>query len=159
MMDEDKLRAFGRLIVRLQQRENLSLDETREAYRQIWRAEQPDLQQGAFIATLKAKGETPDELIGVAEAFTDEWKLFFPHVVKAPEPHLGFCGVGMDSLKTINVSSGAAVIAAACGVYVHKVGAPALTSPTSPRALWRASRTWAFCAAPSSSTSRRWWGP
>lgn len=139
MFDEDKLRAFGRLIVRLQQGESLTLDETREAYRQIWRAEQPDLQQGAFIATLKAKGETLDELIGVAHAFTDEWKLFFPHTVNAPEPHLGFCGVGMDSLKTVNVSSGAAVIAAACGVYVHKVGAPALTGTSGSAdvfALW-----------------------
>lgn len=138
-MDEEKLRAFGRLIVRLQQGEHLSLEEAREAYRQIFRNEQPELQQGAFIATLKAKGETRDELIGVAEAFTDEWKLFFPHVVNAPEPHLGFCGVGMDSLKTVNISSGAAVIAAACGVYVHKVGAPALTGTSGSAdvfALW-----------------------
>lgn len=127
MFDEDKLRAFGRLVVRLEQRGALSQEETREAFRQIWQNEQPELHQGAFIAALKTKGETRDELIGVAQSFHDEWTRHFPHEVHAPEPHLGFCGVGMDSLKTVNITSGAAVIAAACGVYVHKVGAPALT--------------------------------
>lgn len=127
MFEEEKLREFGRLVVKLQQREDLTRAETREAYRQIWRNEQPELQQGAFIAALKCKGETRDELVGVAEAFGEEWAKFFPHKVHASQPHLGICGVGMDSLKTINVSSGAAVIAAACGIPVYKVSAPALT--------------------------------
>jgi anthranilate phosphoribosyltransferase len=141
MFDEDKLRAFGRLVVRLQQGDSLSRDEAREAYRQIWRGEQPDLQQGAFIACLRSKGETKDELVGVTESMNDEWSRFFPHKVSAPEAHLGIVGVGMDSLKTINISSGAAVIAAACGVYVHKVGAPALTGVSGSAdvfALWGA---------------------
>ncbi|MDI3290084.1 hypothetical protein [Polyangium sp. 15x6] len=127
MPDEDKLRAFGRLVVKLQQREDLTRDEVREAYRQIWRNEQPELHQGAFIAALRAKGESQAELTGVVEAFQDEWRLWFPHVVRSPEPPLSIAGVGMDALKTINVSSGAAVLAAACGLYVHKPGAPALT--------------------------------
>ena len=127
MIEEEKLRAFGRLVVKLQQREDLTTAETREAYRQIWRNEQPELHQGAFIAALKCKGETKDELIGVAEAFGEEWSKHFPHKVSAGQPHLGICGVGMDSLKTVNISSGASVIAAACGVPVYKVSAPALT--------------------------------
>jgi len=127
MFEEEKLRAFGRLVVRLQQREDLSREETREAYRAIWRNEQPELHQGAFIAALKCKGETRDELVGVAEAFGEEWAKFFPHKVSASQPHLGICGVGMDSLKTVNISSGASVIVAACGVPVYKVSAPALT--------------------------------
>jgi len=127
MIDEDKLRAFGRLVVKLQQGEALGRDEVREAYRQIWRNEQPELHQGAFIAALRQKGETQGELTGVVEAFQDEWRIFFPHRVQASEPALSFAGVGMDTLKTINVSSGAAVLAAACGIYVHKPGAPALT--------------------------------
>src|SRR3954462_9972230 len=108
MFDEDKVRAFGRLVVRLEQRGSLTRDETREAYRQIWQNEQPELHQGAFIAALKTKGETREELVGVAQSFHAEWTAHFPHVVKAPEPHLGFCGVGMDSLKTVNISSAAA---------------------------------------------------
>jgi anthranilate phosphoribosyltransferase len=127
MIDEGKLRAFGALIVRLQKREGLTRDETREAYGQIWRNEQPELQQGAFIAALRCKGESPDEILGVAESYNEMWRSYFPDVVKAPEPHLGIVGVGMDSLKTVNVSSGAAIVAAACGVYIHKIAAPGMT--------------------------------
>lgn len=141
MFDEEKLRSFGRLVVRLQQGDSLTRAEAHEAYRQIWRAEQPDLQQGAFIAALRAKGETKDELVGVTESMNAEWSRFFPYEVKAPAPHLGVVGVGMDSLKTVNISSGASVIAAACGIYVHKVGAPALTGVSGSAdvfALWGA---------------------
>jgi anthranilate phosphoribosyltransferase len=127
MIDETKLRAFGAFIVRLQKREGLSREETREAYGQIWRNEQPELQQGAFIAALRCKGETPEEMLGVAEAYDEMWHSYFPDTVKAPEPHLGIVGVGMDSLKTVNVSSGAAIVAAACGVYVYKIAAPGMT--------------------------------
>jgi anthranilate phosphoribosyltransferase len=127
MFDEEKLRAFGRLVAKLQQRRPLSQDETRDAFRQIWQNEQPELQQGAFLAALKSKGETRDELIGVAQSFHEEWTRHFPHVVRAPEPHLGFSGGGLFGLPTVNIKSGAAVVAAACGVYVHKIGAPALT--------------------------------
>lgn len=125
--DEDKLRAFGGLIVRLQMGGDLSREEARGAFDEIWAGSQPDLQQGAFIAALRAKGETKDELVGVAQSHNDEWDKVFPHKVEADKPHLGIVGVGMDTLKTINVSSGAAIIAAACGVYVHKVGAPGMT--------------------------------
>jgi len=127
MIDENKLRQFGGLIVRLQQRQDLTREEARDAYLQIWRNEQPELQQGAFIAALRAKGETLDEILGVTESHNTEWLAHCAGAVAAPEPHLGVLGVGMDSLKTINVSSGAAVILAAAGVYVHKVGAPGMT--------------------------------
>jgi anthranilate phosphoribosyltransferase len=127
MIDETKLRAFGQLITRLQARQDLSRAEVHDAYQQIFLNQQPDLHQGAFIAALRAKGETKEEMSGVSEAFTEEWARHFPHQVRAPEPHVGLVGIGMDSLKTVNITSGAAVIAAACGVYVHKVAGPALT--------------------------------
>lgn len=133
MIDEQALRAFGALIVRLQMGGDLSRDEAREAYAQIFRGDQPDLQAGALIAAHRTKGqlggrgETLDEIVGVTEAHNDEWARHFPHEVEAAQPHLGMLGVGMDSLKTVNVTSAAAVIAAACGVYVHKVGAPGMT--------------------------------
>jgi anthranilate phosphoribosyltransferase len=127
LRDEAALRAFGGLIVRLQHRENLTRDEARRAYNQIWRDEQPELQQGAFIAALHAKGETLDEILGVADSHNDDWQAHLPERIAAAEPHMGIVGVGLDSLKTVNVSSGAAIIAAACGVYVHKIAAPGMT--------------------------------
>jgi anthranilate phosphoribosyltransferase len=128
MVDENKLRAFGALIVRLQQRGNLTREETREAFRQIWRNEVPELSQGALIAALRCKGEVRDEIVGLAESHNEEWSRVLRVEPLAPEPVLGIVGVGMDDLKSVNTSSGAAVIAAACGVYVHKVGAPGMTS-------------------------------
>jgi len=127
MIDEQALRQFGGLIVRLQGRTDLSREEARDAYLQIWRNQQPELQQGAFIAALRAKGETLPEILGVTESHNTEWLAQCGGEVGAPEPHLGLLGVGMDSLKTINVTSGAAIVLAAAGVYVHKVGAPGMT--------------------------------
>jgi anthranilate phosphoribosyltransferase len=127
MHDEASLRPFGSLIVRLQRRENLTREETRSAFNEIWRNTQPELHQGAFIGALVTKGETLDEILGVADSHNDEWSAHTPACVSAPEPHLGIVGVGMDTLKTVNVSSGAAIIAAACGVYIHKIAAPGMT--------------------------------
>lgn len=126
-VDETALRAFGALIVRMQMKQSLSREEMRAAFGQIWRNEQPELQQGAFIGALRTKGETVDEILGVADSHNDEWQSHFPGAVQAGEPHLGIVGVGMDTLKTINVSSGAALIAAACGLKVHKIAAPGMT--------------------------------
>jgi anthranilate phosphoribosyltransferase len=125
--DEAALRAFGQLVVRFQHGQDITREQSFQAYRQIFRGEQPDLQQGALIAAHVCKGATPDELAGLADAHREEWQRWFPAVVEAPVPHLGLCGIGMDALKTPNVTSAAAVIAAACGLYVHKVGGPALT--------------------------------
>lgn len=127
MYDEQKLRAFGGLIVRMQQGGSLTREESRAAFLQIWHNEQPEVQQGVFIEALRAKGETLEELVGLAESHSIEWRELCPGAVNAPEPHVGIVGVGMDTLKTVNVSSGAAIIAAACGAYVLKIGAPGMT--------------------------------
>ncbi len=127
MVDEAKLRAFGALIVRLQLGGDLTREEAREAFRQIWRNEVTEISQGAFIAALRCKGETQDEIAGVADSHNVEWDLHLDAKARTTEPVLGIVGVGMDSFKTVNVSSGAAVLAAACGAYVHKVGAPGMT--------------------------------
>ncbi|MFO0589694.1 MAG: hypothetical protein U0441_19300 [Polyangiaceae bacterium] len=127
MFDEASLRAFGALIVRMQLHQNLTREETHLAYRAILRNEQPDLHQGAFIAALRTKGETMDELLGIVDGQDEEWNRHLSGHVTSPEPHLSIVGVGMDTLKTVNVSSGATIIAAACGLYIHKIGGPGMT--------------------------------
>ena len=61
---DDKLRAFGKNIDLLINKNNLSREESREMFRQILMNEQPDLQQGAFLAAITAKGATPQEIAG-----------------------------------------------------------------------------------------------
>jgi len=129
-VDEQSLRAFGALIIKLQGGENLTRAEAFEAYRQIFQNRQPDLQQGALVAAHVCVPPTVEALVGVTEAHNEEWNRCLPHTVQADRPHMGIVGVGLDSLKSFNVSSAAAVVASACGVLVHKVGAPGMTSPS-----------------------------
>ncbi len=123
---ESQLRAFGKAIQKLIGREDLSETETYEQFREILENRQPDLQQGAFLAALVAKGETASEIVGVWRAIVDVDTTrpagALPAVVCENS------GTGMDALKTFNVSSAAAIVAAACGVSMARHGARALTS-------------------------------
>ncbi len=127
MMEEAGLRAFGALIVRMQMGGALTRDECRGAFEQIFAGTPPDLMSGALIEVLRAKGPSVEELSGLIEAHNADWLAQSPGEIETPEPHLAIVGVGMDTLKTINVSSGASIVAAACGLYVHKVGAPGMS--------------------------------
>jgi hypothetical protein len=66
------------------------------------------LQQGAFIAALKAKSETPAEVAGTFEAIYEYDTIKVE--VQTPEPLIDNCGTGADTLKTLNISTGAAII-------------------------------------------------
>jgi len=123
---EDRWRRFGAIVVRLTHGENLSREEARECWRQICEEEQSDLQQGAFIGALKAKPETPEEVAGTFEALYEYDTLKVE--VKTPGPLIDNCGTGADSLKTLNISTGAAIIAASLGLYVVRHAARAISS-------------------------------
>ncbi|MCB2188552.1 MAG: anthranilate phosphoribosyltransferase [Deltaproteobacteria bacterium] len=125
MYSEEKLKEFGRVIGRLTAGGDLSREESLECYRQILLGEQPDLQQGAFLAAHIAKGPTTPEIAGCWEAVHRfDTQTIAPNL---PEPACDIVGTGSDYLKTVNVSSPTAVIAAACGVYVAKKGAQRVT--------------------------------
>jgi anthranilate phosphoribosyltransferase len=96
-------------------------------FRQLLENSQPDLQQGAFLAALAAKGETVEEITGAWEAILelDTAKI---DIDGGGEPLVENSGTGMDALKTFNVSTAAAVVAAAGGARMARHGARALTS-------------------------------
>ena len=123
---EESLRNFGAIVDRLLRGENITRAEARDCWRQICEEEQPDLQQGAFIAALKAKPETPEEVAGTFEALYEHDTIKVK--VETPEPLIDNCGTGADTLKTFNISTGAAIIAAACGLYVVRHAARAISS-------------------------------
>jgi anthranilate phosphoribosyltransferase len=124
--DGERARRFGDAIARLIAGENITRAEARECWRQICEEEQSDLQQGAFIAALKAKKETPEEVAGTFEALYEFDTIKVK--IDTPEPFIDNCGTGADALKTINISTAAAIIAAACGVYVVRHAARAISS-------------------------------
>jgi anthranilate phosphoribosyltransferase len=81
------------------------------------------LMSAAFVA-LRVKGETAEELIGAAEALRDAARPF-------PAPARLFadsCGTGGDFSGSINVSTAAGIVAAACGLPVVKHGNRSFTS-------------------------------
>jgi anthranilate phosphoribosyltransferase len=123
---EEQARAFGAVVARLTRKQNITREEARDCWRQICEEQQCDLQQGAFMAALKAKPETPEEVAGTFEALYELDTIKVD--VKTPEPLIDNCGTGADTLKTINISTGAAIIAASCGVYVVRHAARAISS-------------------------------
>ena len=81
-------------------------------------------QTGALLALLRAKGETVAEITGFARVLREK----AVRVETARRPLLDTCGTGGDAVKTFNISTGAAFVAAACGVAVAKHGNRAVTS-------------------------------
>nr|WP_231927030.1 anthranilate phosphoribosyltransferase [Dehalococcoides mccartyi] len=124
-MDENRVKNFGAVISRLISKENLSREEVKDCFSQIMRNEQPDLQQGAFMAALTAKGETASEIAGVWEAIYEQDTVRVK--LQVNKPVVDNCGTGMDSLKTFNISTAASIVAAAGGVVLAKHGARALS--------------------------------
>ena len=119
-------KAFGGLITRLVQKEDLSRREAKDAFYTILKNETTDMQQGAFLAAMTAKGETEQEVAGSWEAI---YELDTVKVVSNdPRPLVDNCGTGMDTFKTFNISTAASLIAASGGVRMARHGARAITS-------------------------------
>ena len=119
-------REFGSIITRLIQKENLSKNEARAAFISVLNDDVTEMQQGAFLAALTAKGETADEVAGSWAAIyeLDTAKVSLPVEITPVENS----GTGMDTFKTFNISTAASLIAAAAGVPMARHGARAITS-------------------------------
>jgi anthranilate phosphoribosyltransferase len=119
-------KSFGKIITRLIDKQNLTWQESREAFTRILNDEASAMQQGAFLAALRAKGEAEQEVAGSREAIysLDTTKV----AADTTSPLVENSGTGMDTFKTFNISTAAAVVAAAAGVRMARHGARAITS-------------------------------
>jgi anthranilate phosphoribosyltransferase len=124
-MEEDS-RYFGSKVDALIKGQNLTRTETGDLFRRILNNEQPDLQQGAFLAAITAKGATPQEIAGIWEAIYELDTIKVHPDVSGPLTEN--CGTGMDSIKTFNISTAASIVAASDGIRMAKHGARAITS-------------------------------
>ncbi len=82
-------------------------------------------QISAFLIGLKMKGETVDEITGIARVMRSFGRTVNP---KVDGYLLDTCGTGGDKTKTFNVSTTAAFVIAAAGVRVAKHGNRSFTS-------------------------------
>jgi anthranilate phosphoribosyltransferase len=126
MWSENEIKKFGWNIQLLIDKSDLSRQQSYDMFKQVLLNQQPDLQQGAFLAALTSKGETPQEIAGAWQAIVELDTTPVSKEFKAPLVENS--GTGMDRLKTFNVSSAAAIVAAAGGVRLARHGARALTS-------------------------------
>jgi anthranilate phosphoribosyltransferase len=111
-------------LARLVDGASLERAEAREVMGQIMRGEATPAQMGAFLAALRAKGETADEIAGCAEAMRE-------HVVGVRprrDDLVDTAGTGGDGARTLNISTAAGLVAAAAGAGVAKHGNRAVSS-------------------------------
>lgn len=106
-------------------RHDLSEAQAAELLHELVDPEVDPIVKGALLAALRAKGETPDEVRGMAKAMA-EMAVPLPH--RPTGPILDTCGTGGDGSHTINISTGAALVLAACGVTVAKHGNRSVSS-------------------------------
>jgi anthranilate phosphoribosyltransferase len=103
---------------------NLSREQAREAMGAIMTGEATPAQIGGFLVALQIKGETPDEIAGFAEAIRGHVLAVRPERTDLVDT----AGTGGDGQATINISTAAALLAAAAGAGVAKHGNRAVSS-------------------------------
>ncbi len=108
--------------------EPLSTEHANWAMREILSDRATDAQTAAFAIGLKINGETPEQVAALAATM-----LEFANIVATPPDVsvvLDVVGTGGDGSHSVNISTMAAVVAAACGVTVIKHGNRAFSSST-----------------------------
>jgi anthranilate phosphoribosyltransferase len=111
-------------ISRLLDRNDIGRDQARELFTEIVEGRLPEPLMAAAFVALRFKGETAEELTGAALALREAARPF-------PTPDYLFadsCGTGGDFSGSINVSTAAGLVAAACGLPVVKHGNRSFTS-------------------------------
>ncbi len=111
-------------IQKLVQNQSLTTEEAENAIYKIF-TDATDAQIAAFLTALKMKGETPEEIAGLARGMKKAANIINP---KVQGILVDTCGTGGDSTGTINVSTCAALVTAAAGVPVAKHGNYSITS-------------------------------
>jgi anthranilate phosphoribosyltransferase len=112
--------ALGRLL----DGHDLSRDDSRTVMGSIMAGEATPAQIAGFLIALRAKGETVDEIAGCAEAMREHVLPVRPR----RKDLVDTAGTGGDGAKTINISTAAALVAAAAGSGVAKHGNRAVSS-------------------------------
>jgi len=110
-------------IAKLVRCESLTEGEAAAAFETIMRGDATPIQIAGFIVALRMKGETVDEITGFARTAR---AMATP--IEVDGDLLDTCGTGGDGLATFNISTLAAIVAAACGVKVAKHGNRAASS-------------------------------
>ena len=103
---------------------DLSREEARSVMNEVMAGEATPAQIGGLLVALRLKGETVDEIAGCAEAM----RAHVLAVKPTRDDLVDTAGTGGDGARTINISTAAALVAAAAGAGVAKHGNRAVSS-------------------------------
>ena len=110
-------------IAKLAYGESLAEGEAAESMEEIMTGTATPAQIGAFATALRLKGETVEEIVGLARVMRAK-----ATPVRTRRPVIDTCGTGGDASGTFNISTAAAFVAAGAGLAVAKHGNRAMTS-------------------------------
>lgn len=119
-----KAEGASAVLSRLLAREALCEDDVRAAFDAILAGAWTPVQVAAFAVALRMRGERAEEIVAAASAM----RAAMTAVDHGLPVVLDTCGTGGDGARTLNLSSAAAVVVAACGVAVAKHGNRSVSS-------------------------------
>jgi len=110
-------------IEKIKNKENLSFEESKEAFELLMDGKAEDKEIFDFLTLLSAKGEVSDEIAGGVFVLRNKSKR-----VNIKDYCLDTCGTGGDGMNTLNISTASALLLASMGVKVAKHGNKAVSS-------------------------------
>ncbi|KAF0700668.1 Aste57867_8846 [Aphanomyces stellatus] len=113
------------LLEKLAERKDLTAPEMESMIESIATGTAEPIQTGVFLSLLRSKGETPVEIDALVNVMLRHARIVsLPADVKT----LDIVGTGGDGADTVNLSTSAAILAAACGAKVAKHGNRSVSS-------------------------------
>ena len=116
---------FSPLLNKLLDGQSLAEDEASALMHALASGDMPEALGGAFLAGLRAKGETAEEIRGFAKAMRE---LALKPAIPDGAPTVDTVGTGGDGSGSLNLSTGTGLLAAACGARVVKHGNRSISS-------------------------------
>lgn len=117
---------FTAILSSLQSQQDLTREQMRQTIGWLLSGQAEPVPMKQLLELLADKGESVDELVGAAQAMRDSML----RISTARQIVIDTCGTGGDGSKTFNISTAAALVAAASGVAVAKHGNRKITSST-----------------------------
>ena len=105
-------------------KQSLSYAQAKTLFDQIMQGNMSDIELSALLISLKMKGEISDEIAGAAASMRENAVAFITNKTQLADS----CGTGGDGSNTINISTTAAIVAAAAGVNMVKHGNRSVSS-------------------------------